>query len=772
MIADTAAYRPSGSNEAHAYIKPPGGPADMIHSASGSNGTQIRSGEIFQGDSMASQQPQPQQQQPPQPVLDLRVITLEKGRRDLTFRLQAKTNLPYYRSNAYPSILRTYREIALLCLAMTLQHPSSIVQALPIPFPSLISASQVSQTTRTQAENAAIQHQEDIFLSQLQRWIHRTISDPMLLQSLELRSFIDSEYSYHPTAPDTASSSPALRKRFNAGVAALSSAGVSGAYGPVDVGSGSVLGLPSGAGTASTSATAAAKSIASSLFSSIGGSGGSAAGAMGFATSRSLHDEDDELVGAREEVTRLEMQFAQAAEGLEKLSMQRRSLLEATANLSARMTNLAAIEEIRPPSAKLGLPHALGCTGEMLRRVTELEEGQSRMEVLTLGDMLAYQSLNARSAKEAMLSRNALVEEHYNVTKLVASRKQAAENLRGSSTIRPEKVDEALQEYAGAREREREVAIHLQGVSQGLKSSLRRHSKFAHADLEDAVVAHGRDSLRRTRIMLDVIRGLKPEVRRAPQRGPIEPVQPIPTGTPSPAIARPVARQAPVSPLPPPQVVHTPVPQTPVPHVPADAVKPPNGIPAPVSIAATGSPTGAPTTNKDAAPSITPITPSHTIVAALSEPAPPPTPSKIDGVTVSAISSPPAQAARLPSLPSRDPSPTGFRPTPFAPMAQSMHQPASPSPFASMGSSSAAEGEPAANPFAFPSPSGSASGMARSMFVERPPNPQQQQQSQAVSNSFGTNGFGSASTINGGSLNSGRSRISARDAAKSLAGRF
>lgn len=52
--------------------------------------------------------------------------------------------------------------------------------------------------------------------------------------------------------------------------------------------------------------------------------------------------------------------------------------LGATGNLSSRMTNLAAIEEVRPPSAKLGLPHALGCTGEMLRRVTDLEEGQVR----------------------------------------------------------------------------------------------------------------------------------------------------------------------------------------------------------------------------------------------------------------------------------------------------------------------------------------------------------------------------------------------------------
>ena len=60
------------------------------------------------------------------------------------------------------------------------------------------------------------------------------------------------------------------------------------------------------------------------------------------------------------------------------------------------------------------------------------------MEILTLGDMLAYQSLNARSAKESMLSRNALVEELYYATKQVATRKQAAETLRGAANLRPE----------------------------------------------------------------------------------------------------------------------------------------------------------------------------------------------------------------------------------------------------------------------------------------------------------------------------------------------
>ncbi len=364
--------------------------------------------------------------------------------------------------------MRTYREITLLCLALTLQHQNTIVQALPIPFPTLVSANQSAPSSRTAGENAAMQHQEDIFLAQVQRWFNRVTADPVLLQAPELRAWIESEYSYHPTPPDPSTSSPALRKRFSAGIAALQSAGVSGSYGPVDVGS-SVLGLPSGAGTSGGGATAAAKSLASSFFSFTGGSS-SGSGALGFATSRSVHDEDDELVGAREEVTRLEMQFAQAAETLDKLSNQRRAQLGATGNLSARMTSLAAVEEVRPPSAKLGLPHALGCTGEMLRRVTDLEEGQSRMEVMTLGDMLAYQSLNARSAKEAMLSRNALVEEQFHVAKLVATRKQTAENLRGAANLRPERVDEALQDYQDAREREREIAIQLQGVSQGSKA--------------------------------------------------------------------------------------------------------------------------------------------------------------------------------------------------------------------------------------------------------------------------------------------------------------
>ena len=454
------------------------------------------------------------------------------------------------------------------------------------------------------------------------------------------------------------------------------------------------------------------------------------------------------------------------------------------------MTNLAALEEVRPPSAKLGLPHALGCTGEMLRRVTDLEEGQvsihweacvrialirnsvqSRMEVMTLGDMLAYQSLNARSAKEAMLSRNALVEEHFMTTKLVAAKKQSAELLRGAANLRPDRVDDALQEYAEAREREREVAIQLQSVSQGLKGSLRRHSKFAHADLEDAIVAHGKDSLRRARITLEVIRGLKPEIRRAPQQGQRAPILPTPADSPQrvaqqihPSIQRQFSNQSQSHPSP--AFIAPPAVSTPPGELPAG-----QPVPVPVSAATPAPQRETPNMNGAAA------TPA---AAVEDEAAPPPTPSKVDGLPQSATLRSPTASSPAPTL---TVSPAPVTPSgaqlPGAPPPPQF--PSRPSPFASMSASTIVASPPPANPFApnatrlgaGGSPANPA-GMAKSMFIERPP---------PGSDSFGAgaaapNPFtapGAAQNngiIQTGGLNSGRSRISARDAAKSLAGKF
>ena len=298
-------------------------------------------------------------------------------------------------------------------------------------------------------------------------------------------------------------------------------------------------------------------------------------------------------------------------------------------------------------------------------------------------------------------------------------------------------MDEALQEYQEAREREREIAIQLQGVSQGLKGSLRRHSKFAHTDLEDAIVAHGRDSLRRARITLEVVRGLKPEIRRVPQQGQQQQQRMPPQHHPS---NSPRNHQVPRQNGPPevPEPVRS---------------QPPSAQPSPSA-------------RSNPPPSMQPAAPS----TSLPPPALPVTPSaaRVDGERPppqSGTDSAPASAATSPSR-----LPTG----PPASMTQSMMH--HPSPFASM--SSPPQQQQVSNP---PMPStgfspntphqGPAAGMARSMFMERPSPQQQPGGGQMPPNPFGNTNVG-GSTINSGGFNSGRSRISARDAAKSLAGNF
>lgn len=142
----------------------------------------------------------------------------------------------------------------------------------------------------------------------LSRWFSRILAEPALRDHPETRNLIEAEYSYAPTPPGAGSSS-AARKRFANAMASAASV----AYGGVDT----TGGLPNG--VLATSASASSRAAGGGF--SILGLGG---GTKGLATSRSVYDDDEQLVAARAEVTRLEMQFADAAEASEKLAHSRR----------------------------------------------------------------------------------------------------------------------------------------------------------------------------------------------------------------------------------------------------------------------------------------------------------------------------------------------------------------------------------------------------------------------------------------------------------------
>ena len=221
----------------------------------------------------------------------------------------------------------------------------------------------------------------------LQRWITRVCEDPILLHDEDVRSFIESDFGYQPT--------PRPRKKASSGFGIMK---------------------------------------------------------------RGVPDEDEELQRARFELTKLEGQFFETAKAVDRLAISRKGLfsqcypllgnsahgISALATAHSEMGNKlvnVATTEAHPP-----LGNALRKLGRTWHSVADLDHAQAISECVILGDSLGYQGMNARSAKETLLMRTGVLEEYQAAVKTTISKRRQIERLKASSNIRPDRVDEALEE--------------------------------------------------------------------------------------------------------------------------------------------------------------------------------------------------------------------------------------------------------------------------------------------------------------------------------------
>jgi hypothetical protein len=155
---------------------------------------------------------------------------------------------------------------------------------------------------------------------------------------------------------------------------------------------------------------------------------------------RGVPDEDEELQRARFELTKLEGQFFDTAKAVDKLSLTRKTLAAAHLDMGNKLFNVATTEA-HPP-----LGNALRKIGRTWHSLADLDQAQAISECVILGDSLGYQGLNARSAKETLQMRTGVLEEYQAAVKTTISKRRQIERLKASSNIRPERVDEALEE--------------------------------------------------------------------------------------------------------------------------------------------------------------------------------------------------------------------------------------------------------------------------------------------------------------------------------------
>jgi hypothetical protein len=63
-----------------------------------------------------------------------------------------------------------------------------------------------------------------------------------------------------------------------------------------------------------------------------------------------------------------------------------------------------------------------------------------------LSDSLGYQALNARAAKSSLTQRTQILEDSQAASKAAITKRRNVERLKGSSSINPSKVDDAISE--------------------------------------------------------------------------------------------------------------------------------------------------------------------------------------------------------------------------------------------------------------------------------------------------------------------------------------
>lgn len=121
------------------------------------------------------------------------------------------------------------------------------------------------------------------------------------------------------------------------------------------------------------------------------------------------------------------------------------ALATAHSAMGDKLINVASTE------AHLPLGSALRKFGRVWHSIADIDHAQSISECVILGDSLGYQGMNARSAKETLQMRTGVLEEYQAAVKTTISKRRQIERLKASANIRPERVDDALEDMEEVR---------------------------------------------------------------------------------------------------------------------------------------------------------------------------------------------------------------------------------------------------------------------------------------------------------------------------------
>ncbi|KAI2469351.1 vacuolar protein sorting-associated protein Vps17 [Annulohypoxylon bovei var. microspora] len=218
-------------------------------------------------------------------------------------------------------------------------------------------------------------------------------------------------------------------------------------------------------------------------------------------------DDTPELAEARPIVKLFYLGSMDAGHKVDRLVKSRRGLGLSESDFGVKLGAM----NIQEPHQ--GLASAYRKLGKIVQTVGDYHAAQATAEATTLGDPFQYHSQNAFIVKETLTNRQLLIREFLQAQESTRSKLNAADRLRANSTVRREKVDEAISALDEARNSEMELMQKTSRVTQNLVQERRKWFARTASDLRLSIREFVTREIEAERRTLALLESVRPDIR-------------------------------------------------------------------------------------------------------------------------------------------------------------------------------------------------------------------------------------------------------------------
>jgi hypothetical protein len=160
-----------------------------------------------------------------------------------------------------------------------------------------------------------------------------------------------------------------------------------------------------------------------------------------------------------------------------------------------------------------GLANAYRKLGKTIQTTGDYHAAQGTAEATTLGDPLNYHSSDAFIVKETLTNRHILLRELLQAQQTARSKRAAADRLKVSSSVRPDKVDEAISALDEAISQENYLTKKTHRVTANLLVETRRWFSRTSEDILASLREYTLRQIEAERRTLATLESVRPDVR-------------------------------------------------------------------------------------------------------------------------------------------------------------------------------------------------------------------------------------------------------------------